>query len=94
MTMYCETAPTGVPAEMARQFASMVPELRTKRLILRAPRVTDFPVYAAIASGPRSAGIGGPMTRDAAWYDFATLAAGWMLRARTASSRRARRRLL
>jgi len=80
MTMYCETAPHGVAAELAAQFASMVPELRSKRLILRAPRPTDFPLYAEIASGPRSGGIGGPMTRDEAWYDFATLASGWMLK--------------
>lgn len=76
---YCETPPVGVPAEMARQFASMVPELCTARLILRAPRADDFDAYAAIACGPRGKGIGGPLTRDAAWYDFANLSAAWML---------------
>ena len=80
MTAYCETMPQGVAAEMANQFAMMVPELRTKRLQLRAPRPEDFAVYAEIACGSRGKGIGGPMSRDEAWYDFGSLASGWMLR--------------
>ncbi|WP_371227609.1 GNAT family N-acetyltransferase [Roseovarius sp. 2305UL8-3] len=79
MSMYCETLPVGVPAEMAAQFASMVPVLRTKRLTLRAPRADDFALYAEISCGPRGVGLGGPMSRDEAWYDFANLSAAWML---------------
>ena len=79
MSMYCETLPVGVPAEMAAQFAALVPVLQTERLTLRAPRADDFPAYASIACGPRGDGIGGPMTQEDAWYDFASLSACWML---------------
>ncbi|QGY00441.1 N-acetyltransferase [Roseovarius faecimaris] len=78
--MYCETNPTGTAAGMAARFAALVPVLTTERLTLRAPQAADFALYAEIACGPRSKGIGGPMTRDEAWYDFATLASCWMLR--------------
>lgn len=79
MSMYCETLPTGVPGVMAEQFASMVPVLRTDRLTLRAPRPDDFALYAEISCGPRGVGLGGPMSREDAWYDFASLSACWML---------------
>lgn len=79
MSMYCETAPTGVPGDVAARFAALVPVLRTARLTLRAPCADDFAVYADIACGPRGAGIGGPMSREEAWYDFASLASCWML---------------
>jgi len=79
MSMYCETLPTGAPGVMAAQFASMVPVLRTDRLALRAPRPDDFALYAEISCGPRGVGLGGPMSREDAWYDFASLSACWML---------------
>lgn len=79
MSLYCETNPTGIPAEMAARFAALVPMLTTARLTLRAPQAADFALYAGIACSPRGEGIGGPMSHDEAWYDFATLASGWML---------------
>ncbi len=79
MSMYCETLPIGVPGQTAASFAALVPVLHTKRLTLRAPRADDYAVYAEIACGPRGEGIGGPMTREEAWYDFASLASCWML---------------
>lgn len=79
MSLYCETRPTGRPGALAAKFAGLVPVLTTRRLTLRAPRADDFAIYAAIACGARGVGIGGPMTRDEAWYDFASLSAAWML---------------
>jgi len=75
----CAAPPDGLLADTAQRFAALVPVLATERLILRAPRVEDAALYVAIASGPRGVGLGGPMIIDEAWYDFAALAAGWML---------------
>lgn len=77
--MACETPPKGVAAAVAEQITAHVPVLRTERLLLRAPRVQDFPVYAGIACSARAAGLGGPMSRSEAWSDFLQLASGWVL---------------
>lgn len=78
--MACETPATGAAARLAAGLGDRIPVLETRRLLLRAPRLGDFDTYADIACGPRGAHMGGPMTRAAAWYDFAALTAGWMLR--------------
>lgn len=75
----CAAPPIGLRAEAACTHAALVPVLTTGRLILRAPRVEDAALYLAIATGPRGVGLGGPMTVDEAWYDFAAMAGGWML---------------
>ena len=79
MTFRCERAPTGVPAEIAARFAALVPVIQTPRLTLRAPRVDDFPAYAAIACTERGRHIGGPMSREDAWYDWIQFASSWLL---------------
>ena len=76
---FCETPPTGAMAACARDICTAIPNLTTDRLVLRAPRVEDFPIYADIACGPRGEGVGGPMPRDEAWWDFTQLASGWLL---------------
>lgn len=80
MTAPWEAAPTGPAAAIAGGVAAAVPELETARLRLRAPRLADFDAYARIAGSERGAFIGGPMTREAAFLDFAEMVAGWMLR--------------
>lgn len=77
--MACEAPPKGAAEVLANRFGALVPVLVTDRLILRAPRVTDFPVYAEIACTERGKGISGPMSRADAWWDFVQLASGWML---------------
>jgi RimJ/RimL family protein N-acetyltransferase len=70
-------------AGMARQaaaVAAVIPVLRTERLTLRAPRVADFPAYAAIACTDRGIHIGGPFTEEEAWDDFCRMTANWLLR--------------
>lgn len=79
MRMGCETASTGVAASIAAQLSEQVPVLRTDRLVLRAPRVSDFDCLADIACTERGLGIGGPMTRADAWREFVQLSSGWML---------------
>jgi RimJ/RimL family protein N-acetyltransferase len=80
MTAPWEAGPSGAAAAIARQVAAAVPELTTPRLRLRAPRLADFDVYARIATTERGRYIGGPVSRDEAFADFAEMVAGWMLR--------------
>ena len=58
----------------------MIPTLTTERLVLRAPVVADFAPFASHYMSPRSSYEGGPHSREGAWKEFATAAAGWMLR--------------
>ena len=79
MKMPCETPSTGPAAAIAAGLAAQIPELRTARLRLRAPRITDFYSYAGIVTGPRGAHFA--LTgRDEAWLDFNQMVAGWVLR--------------
>ena len=75
-----ETPIPGAAADLADRLAAMIPVLETGRLRLRAPRLTDFPVWADIVCSARGAHMMGPMTRDAAWDDFARLTVTWLLR--------------
>ena len=56
------------------------PRIETERLVIRAPRLEDFPPFAAHFASPRSIHEDGPLNRTGAWKEFATAAAGWMLR--------------
>ena len=58
----------------------VIPTLQTERLVLNAPRHTDFEGYASIVTTPRGRWIGGPFTREEAWLDFSQMAAGWVFR--------------
>ena len=67
-------------AAIATPIRATIPTLTTKRLTLRAPAPEDFPVLLAISTGPQSPGIGGPMSRDEAWFGLAQMTATWVLR--------------
>jgi RimJ/RimL family protein N-acetyltransferase len=56
------------------------PVLTTDRLTLRAPVLADFEPYAAFFASPRSNYEDGPLTRGAAWKEFASVTGQWMLR--------------
>jgi RimJ/RimL family protein N-acetyltransferase len=75
-----ESAPQGAAAGLAARIAAEVPVLETGRLRLRPPRLADFQAYACFAGSERARYIGGPMTREEAWFDFVEMAAGWLLR--------------
>jgi RimJ/RimL family protein N-acetyltransferase len=70
----------GAAAEIAADIAARVPAITTSRLLLRAPRICDFEIYARIATTDRGLHIGGPMSRQEAWLDFLQMAAGWLMR--------------
>ncbi len=81
MIMPCEhIQPQGQPRDFAASLREMIPVLTTPRLTLRALELEDFAVLAEIATGPRSVGIGGPMSREDAWYEFAQMNMTWLLR--------------
>lgn len=79
MTYACEHPPTGAAARFALALQAQLPTLPTQRLLLRAPRVSDFDTYAHIACSARGTYFGGPMTREAAWLDFSQMIATWLL---------------
>lgn len=79
MTPRHEEPTPGPAVEIAHAFAANVPVIRTARLILRAVRLEDFPGYASILCTNRGRFAGGPLSREDAWSDFATLSAGWVL---------------
>jgi RimJ/RimL family protein N-acetyltransferase len=55
------------------------PILSTERLTLRAPVMADFPAYEAFWIGPRSTGLDGPVSQQAAWGWFCHDVALWTL---------------
>lgn len=79
MTRPWETPPTGPRARLAAQCATPLPRIETARLILRAPRLNDFDIYAGIYLSPRW-DHGEPVTRHDAWLDFCEMTAGWYWR--------------
>lgn len=57
----------------------IIPTLHTPRLILRAPRMEDFPAYAALMASPRAIYMGGPFDQRGAWGMFCHDVALWSL---------------
>jgi RimJ/RimL family protein N-acetyltransferase len=71
-----------VPGSLADRAAALrasVPVIRTTRLRLDAPDLTDFPVWADILCSPRSVHMDGPYSRDDAYTEFAAMLGTWML---------------
>lgn len=60
-------------------FLDGLPVLQTARLTLRAPRMGDYPAYAAFAASARSAYMGGPFDEFGAWALFCHDVAQWNL---------------
>jgi RimJ/RimL family protein N-acetyltransferase len=59
---------------------SSTPVIETERLILRAPEARDIDAYMAFLTGPRSARVGGPVDRRAAWRSFGHMIGHWVMR--------------
>lgn len=72
--------PTGKAADLMTGFVALVPVVTTERLILRAPKLADWPAYAAVFTSDRVQFIDGPFSEAEAWADFCEGIAGWMLR--------------
>ena len=75
-----ESPPVGPAAALAQRISARIPVLETARLRLRAPRITDFQIYARIACSQRARFMGGPMMREEAWDDFARTCSVWLWR--------------
>lgn len=72
----CTTPPSGPAARAAEAQAALVPELETARLRLRAPHLDDLKAWTDewliefAETGD---------TEEAAWTEFSTYSAGWLL---------------
>ena len=76
-----ETPPEGPAVGLAARLSSVVPELETDRLRLRAPVIGDFQLYAEIMSSDRGRFIlAQPVSRADIWIDFCGTVATWLLR--------------
>lgn len=75
-----EVPTTGPALALVERLADCVPQITSARLVLRAPRIADFPAYAAILMSERARFMGGPFDRNGAWLDFSQYAVGWLLR--------------
>jgi RimJ/RimL family protein N-acetyltransferase len=74
------TPSTGPAAALADTLSAAIPRIVTDRLVLRAPRLSDFATWADIACTDRGTFIGGPYDEETAWLDFCQMTAGWLLR--------------
>ena len=64
-----------------RDLADHIPTLETRRLILRAPRMTDMEPFAAFLGSDRAAFVGGPVTDNGTVIRaFGHIAGLWVLR--------------
>ena len=79
MTPRHELPTPGPAADLAAMFTALAPQLQTKRFSLRAPILSDFPACAKIACSNRGRFVGGPMSREDAWFEFTAMVAGWSL---------------
>lgn len=70
----------GPAADFAATLSGLIPVLTTERLILRAPCLADFPVWAQILCGNSGPHLGGPFTREEAFTEFAAAIGLWLLR--------------
>ena len=68
------------PALRRSAIRSATPGIVTDRLVLRAPRLEDWPVLEPIWTTDRAVHIGGPMEAEDGWLDFNQMVASWLLR--------------
>jgi len=80
MTAPHETPMTGPTADFAATLAAALPVIETERLSLRAPTLADFPLWADIFTGPAGPHLGGPVSREDAFTEFAASLGTWLLR--------------
>lgn len=76
MIRRCLKPPTGRAADAVRHLSDHLPNIETQRLLLRAPTVSDFPVWERFFTGEQPAFDGGT---EGAWDEFCNYTAGWLL---------------
>lgn len=70
----------GPAADFAASLRAGLPELRTPRTILRAPRLQDAAPWCALMAADADGHLGGPLDADEAFTDFAATVGLWLLR--------------
>ncbi|MEM1074073.1 MAG: GNAT family N-acetyltransferase [Pseudomonadota bacterium] len=56
-----------------------IPTLRTERLVMRAPRMSDLETYAAFRGSERAKGVGGPYGFEASYDNLCAIVGHWHL---------------
>lgn len=77
--MRCTVPPSGAAAAEAARMAAALPRLSTARCDLRAPRLSDLPLWRELMQGADAAHLGGPLTDEDACAAFSGYVAGWLL---------------
>ena len=67
-------------ARFAETLRAALPELRTDRCILRAPRLEDAPLWVSLMVPDTDGHLGGPHTEAEAFAEFAAYMGNWLLR--------------
>ncbi len=70
----------GPAADFAARLVSELPVLKTRRCILRAPRLEDAPAWIEILVPDAEGHLGGPHDPDGAFVEFAATVGTWLLR--------------
>ncbi len=79
MTRRCLQPPTGAAQPAATAHQAVLPVIKTERLTLRAPMMSDFPVWRELLVPDTEGFLGGPRTEEEAWEEFCVSVAGWLL---------------
>ncbi len=75
----CLESPAGAAQPAAAAHRAVLPTYRTERLTLRAPEMSDFPVWRALMVPDEDGFLGGPHSEEEAWDAFCVYVAGWLL---------------
>ncbi|WP_420858498.1 GNAT family N-acetyltransferase [Marivivens marinus] len=73
------TPATAKAATIAAGLRAALPRIETERLVLRPCRGEDWDALEPIWTSDRAVHIGGPMTPEEAWLDFAQCVAAWFI---------------
>lgn len=63
--------------QTSEQTLIRIPTLRTDRLVLRAPQLSDLDVYTDFRASDRAKGVGGPYRREASYDDLCSIIGHW-----------------
>ncbi|MBL9046678.1 MAG: GNAT family N-acetyltransferase [Tabrizicola sp.] len=77
-TWHIPVAPAA--ARFAETLRAAVPELRTDRCLLRAPRLEDAPLWVSLMAPDSEGHLGGPMSEADAYVEFTSYTGDWLLR--------------
>ena len=79
MTLPHENEVGGEAMKLATQMRAAIPVVETDRLILRAPQIDDFKIYAEISESDAGTFFLENANRTDGWFDFTNMIAAWTL---------------